>query len=575
MLGAALDIEEIVSRLSPQDLDLALEAAESRRDLLRFAEIFWHVNDPEEPFVNGWPIQAIADHLMAVTDGHIKRLIVNVPPGFSKSLLTDVFWPAWEWGPCGMPTMRYLAAAYTSALTQRDNGRFLRVLLDPKFLALWGAKFALTKIGAKKVENDRTGWKLATSVEGYGTGERGNRIIVDDPNNPKDVESDIVREGTNLWLREVMPDRLNNLKEGAIVIIQQRTHEHDASGTLIDVMGRDYVLLMIPMEYDPTRHCHVSVTGWHDPRGLDADGNLLDGFLTDPDDGEMIGQVVRGSAAELRAGKLAWAERFPREICDSMSRVKGAFAWNGQYQQLPTPRGGGLIQEDWWRLWPTKDFPDFGTTIVSLDTAIKEKEIDKQDPDWNAITVWSAFGDDDQHPQLMLRFAQRMRGSLGEVVKMVADACQKYRADTLIVEDRTRGYDVAQEIRTQYGTRAWSTVLLDPTQWGLSASNKVARVIACQSLFSGELRTRDERTGICTWTGGVIWAPNTEWAEEVIQECKAFPRGAHDDYVDTISQALLYLRRSGVVLRKLEWDEMEAERRKLENLRDPPPIYPV
>jgi predicted phage terminase large subunit-like protein len=807
---------DLFARHGAADIRRAIIAQRCEQDLLSFARAFWHVCDPEEPFINGWPVEAIADHLMAVTDGHIKRLCINVPPGFSKSLFTDVFWPAWEWGPMKMPWMRYIAAAYTSSLTQRDNGRCLRIIMDADYQANWSDQFGMVKIGAKKIENDRTGWKLATSVEGVGTGERGNRIIIDDPNNPRDVESDIVREGTNLWLREVMPDRLNNMKERVIVVIQQRTHEHDASGTLLDVMGRDYVHLCVPMEYEPSRHC-VTAIGWEDPRGLDKNNKRLPGFVTD-ENGELTGDVIEDSPAAQQAGRLAWSARFPRDVCDNLRQVKGAYSWctpgetpilmadlslkpiaeicegdeiigftddaearlvrsrvlsisrslqtvyrytldsgeviratrdhrwylkryashrafyaqaevgslllrvcpsslpqptsedrrllgwlagffdadgsaltsprevgskcqivfsqgmgrnqlictkledtlrhfdfdygyydsersdrrpsteqasaltrhyflrgrsmpllqrflhlvgptkwrdriadgalgsdfvlgnervlsieedgaetvyglettstnyiawgltsknSGQYNQLPVPRGGGLIQRQWWQLWRNERFPDFGSIIASLDTAIKEEE----ENDWNALTVWGAFPDEDEAPLLMLRMAWRMRGSLGELAHKAGETCKQLGVDTLLIEDKTRGHDTAAEIRRLFGAANFTTVLVPP------AGDKVSRVIACQPLWSGDALSLDAKTGIAVWGGGVIYAPGTEWAEEVIDECAKFPRAEHDDYVDSATQALLWMRRNGVVLRKVEFAAEEFERRKFESIK--------
>src|SRR5882672_9294537 len=92
--------------------------------LLSFVRYFWHILEPGTKFVEGWVLEAIVEHLEAITFGEITKLLINVPPGFSKSLLTDVFFPAWEWGPMKMPHVRYVAFSYSSSLTERDNGKF-------------------------------------------------------------------------------------------------------------------------------------------------------------------------------------------------------------------------------------------------------------------------------------------------------------------------------------------------------------------------------------------------------------------------------------------------------------------
>src|SRR5579862_8058276 len=92
--------------------------------LIAFVRYFWHVLEPETPFVDGWPLWAMCEHLEAVTHGEIRRLLINVPPGFCKSMMVNVFWPAWEWGPMGRSHYRYVAFSYSASLTERDNDKF-------------------------------------------------------------------------------------------------------------------------------------------------------------------------------------------------------------------------------------------------------------------------------------------------------------------------------------------------------------------------------------------------------------------------------------------------------------------
>jgi len=158
--------------------------AQARRGgLIRFVRYCWSALEPDREMVEGWPLDAMCEHLEAITRGDIKRLLINVPPGMMKSLLVDVFWPAWEWGPMNRPYLRYVAFSYSATLTERDNGRFRALLESERYRSLWGERFTLERIGDRKIANTRTGWKLATSVGGVSTGERGDRIILDDPHN--------------------------------------------------------------------------------------------------------------------------------------------------------------------------------------------------------------------------------------------------------------------------------------------------------------------------------------------------------------------------------------------------------
>jgi hypothetical protein len=126
--------------------------------------------------VEGWPLETIIFHLEAITFGDINPLLINVPPGFMKSLMLNVFWPAWEWGPMNMPYLRHLAFSYAQDLTTRDNNKLVKLVTSPQFQALWGDRFTMVKIGEHRPENDKTGFILATSVTGVSTGERGDRV---------------------------------------------------------------------------------------------------------------------------------------------------------------------------------------------------------------------------------------------------------------------------------------------------------------------------------------------------------------------------------------------------------------
>src|SRR5262249_3592169 len=143
----------------------------------------------------------------AVAAGEIKRLCISIPPGFMKSLCANVFFPAWVWGPLDAPHTRWIAASYSQSLTIRDNVRFRNIVMSPLYRRMWGDRFGPSKdqFNIVKVMNDRTGWKLATSVGGVGTGERGDYFVVDDGNSVKEAESEVIRENTNMWYTEVVP----------------------------------------------------------------------------------------------------------------------------------------------------------------------------------------------------------------------------------------------------------------------------------------------------------------------------------------------------------------------------------
>jgi phage terminase large subunit-like protein len=353
-----------------------------------------------------------------------------------------------------------------------------------------------------------------------------------------------------------MPDRLNDLGKSVVINLQQRTHEDDATGTLIR-HGQGYEFISIPMEFDPLRISRVvfrrDASGepsqvWTDPRALGVDGELLPGLVTNAR-GEP--RVLAGSAMARAEGSLCWPERFPPETVRALQAEKGQYAWDSQYNQIPGVRGGSIVRKDWWRLWDKEEYPDLGTVLVSLDTAVEEGTQN----DYNACSVWGAFAGEEGEPLLLLLEAWRARLPLAELVDRVAGTCRRRKADYLLIEHRTRGRDVHDEICRLYQDASWMTVLVKVE------TSKVARLKAVEHLFSGDYR-KDPSSGIESWDGGIVYAPDKDWASDVIDETASFPYGQHDDYVDTVSMALGWVRKEGVALRKVEYDFVEQERRR-------------
>ena len=257
----------------PRAALLELDKIEAEESLINFIRLLWPVLEPGRQFVDGWAVHAICEHLEAVTKGDIRRLLINVPPGCMKSLTTNVFWPAWEWGPRNKPESRYVCASYSGDLTVRDNRRCRALVRSELYHQLWGDRFQIVAEQDAKVrfDTDATGFKIATSVGGLGTGELGARFIIDEPHNIKETESDAKREVALQWFNEVVPTRISDAEVSAIVIIMQRVHERDISGLII-AKELGYEHLCLPMEYEEERKCMTSI-GFKNPRT--TDGELL------------------------------------------------------------------------------------------------------------------------------------------------------------------------------------------------------------------------------------------------------------------------------------------------------------
>jgi predicted phage terminase large subunit-like protein len=544
------------------------ESKEYEDSLLDFAGYVWPVVEPAIPFIRGWVIEAIAAHLEAVTYGHIRRLLINVPPGFSKSLMTDVFWPAWEWGPRNMPWLRYVCASYSNHLTERDNLRCRNIVVNQRYRRLWGQRFGISNEQFTKIKfaNDQTGWKLATSVGGIGVGERGDRFIIDDGNNTMEMESEVTRNTTNMWFTEVVPDRLNNQSKSAIVVIQQRLHEDDISGVALSrQMG--YTHLCVPMEYVPRIYVN----------GFDAN----DDIRTYIDDDANKVEEVFWEDPRSEDGELAWVERFPRNVVEDLKRDKGPYAYVGQYQQTPEPRGGAIIKREYWQLWKDPKFPPFEYIIASLDTAYTSK----QENDPSAMTIWGLFRQDPElvmpgglspmaqavyneslPPKLMLIYAWQDRLEFNALCEKVLELCIfskerefSFPVDRLIIEAKAAGHSLTQELYRMIGGRGKMGLdLIDPAR-GKWTPDKVARVHSIQHLFADKM----------------IYAPERAYSDMVINQCAIFPKGSHDDLVDSTSMALRYLRDAGFALRREEHSIASADEMTYRSPRSSAPLYPV
>jgi len=471
----------------------------ARRDFYEFVRQAWHVLEPGTPFVDGVHVLAICLHLQAITEGRLLNLIINVPPGHAKSLLTAVFWPAWWW--IHAPETRFLFASYSASISVRDSVRCRRLVESEWYQQRWGRLYQLTEDQNQKqrFENNRTGYRIATSVGGSATGERADVVVVDDPHSVEQAASDVERRAAIEWWNGTMSTRLNNFQTGHKVVIQQRLHEADLSGDLLQKGG--YELLCLPAEYEPERKCTTSI-GWTDPR--------------------------------QKAGELLWQERVTRRDLEALKISLGSYRYAGQYQQRPSPAEGGIFKRAWFGYWrpahldvppvqlrtrdgevvsvPAVPIPaEFDTMIQSWDMAFKGEATS----DYVVGQTWGAKGAD-----RFLLDQRRARMDMPATKEAVQAMSARWpRAAAKLVEDKANGPAVIQELRHDVSG------LIEVTPEG----GKVARAHGVAPQLES----------------GNIYLPHPAiepWVEAFIEEAAAFPNGRNDDQVDAMTQALHRLR---------------------------------
>lgn len=519
-----------------------IERVDCEENLYEFLKTAWPTMDPA-PWSDGWCVEAIAEHLQAVVDGEIKRLIINVPPRTSKTSLCSVAFPAWTWAqpfssPTSGPGVKFMYASYGESLSMDHSVYCRRLIKSPWYQQHWGDRFRLMgdQDTKHKFANDKGGERQITSIDARVTGRGGQIIVIDDPNAANEAHSEAKIKSVIDWWNQTMKSRLNDAKTGAFVIIQQRIAENDLTGHIIEKNDGEWDHLMLPLCYEPKRSFVTSI-GWKDPR--------------------------------TEEGELLWPERFDETFVNEARKDQWVFA--GQYQQRPEPVGGGIVKWDWWETWEEKAFPPLDFIVASLDTAFTDKE--ENDP--SAMTVWGVFSSDtvsvpkksigrngevvytstqqnELAPKVLMMYAWEERLEFHQLIKKVAETCRRFKVDRLLIEDKAAGHSVAQELRRIYGTEEFGVQLVNP-----GSLNKTARLHSVSHL----------------WQEGIVYAPTTAWAEKVMTQVGQVPRAAHDDLADTCSQAMKYLRDIGVLTRAPErLQEIEDMKRHLG--RPPAPLYP-
>lgn len=477
-----------------QKSELAKITAElERKDFRSFIVGAWPFVDPS-PYVPGWHIDAMADHLEAACRREIRSLLINVPPRHTKTLIASVLWPAWIW--VNDPSFRTLGAAYEATLAKEASIRARDLMHSPWYrnlnckpdgspifrLAGDGPDMKKTPDQQGWYENDRQGARKTVGVGGSATGKGGDLVLIDDPHNPEQALSDLDRARALRWYDRTMSTRLNNPKTGLRVLIMQRLHELDLSAhVMAQAMsasaedGDEVVHLCLPAEFDRKRIC-TTMLGFRDPRTED--------------------------------GELLCPERFDRKAINALKIVLGPIAAAGQLQQNPVPEGGGLYKRHWvkhWSILPRR----FDAILDSWDCSFK----DEDDSSFVVGQRWGFVGGD---AYLLTQIRDQM--DLPTTIQAVLNlAALKPKSSAKLIEDKANGPGVISSVK-----RLVPGILPVEPEGG-----KYARASAVSPF----------------WASGNVYLPPVEeapWVLALIDEICTFPRAIHDDQVDSMSQALTH-----------------------------------
>ena len=479
------------------------EQTNRQNDLIAFAKEVY------PPFLTGAHHRHIAKIFKDIVNGKKKRVIINIAPRFGKSILASYLFPAWFMGH--RPDAHVIMATHTASLSE-DFGRQVRNLIDSaEYRAIFpNTQLAEDSQGAGSWNTSVGGKYYAVGVGGALAGRGADLCVIDDPHSEQDVKtgSRAVFDQAYNWYQTGPRQRL--MAGGAIVVLMTRWGLLDLTARLVD----------------------------HQIKNPDSDQWEIIEFPA----------LLNENCAEE---KSLWPEKWSLEELRKTRAAINPRYWTSQYQQNPTSEISAIIKREYWKTWTDEDAPPCSYLIMSVDTAHETKTVN----DYSACTMWGVFynevkdGKDagKQAANIILLDAFKDRMEFPELKTVLYKHWKEWSPDCFLIEKKAAGAPLIQEFR-RMGVPVQEYT---PSRGARGSSNdKVARLNAVADMFAS----------------GMVWAPDRRWEQEVIEEVAAFPVGENDDYVDTVSQALLRFRQGGFIT--LDSDEQEEKAKfRRKNLR--------
>jgi predicted phage terminase large subunit-like protein len=464
----------------------------------------------------GAHFEIIAAKLAALFERRIRRLIINLPPRHLKSHLASVSFPAWCLGR--NPSAQILCVSYAQELADKLSRDCRRIIASDWYRHIFPTRLSPQRQAVPEFETTAQGCRIATSVGGVLTGRGADIIIIDDPLKPEEALSEAHRQGANEWFDHTLYSRLNDKQQGAIVLIMHRLHEDDLVGHVLAQENWEIVRLSAIAEDDET----IVVDSLLGPRCF-----------------------------ERRRGEALHPAREPVPMLEQIRKTIGEYNFAGQYQQMPSPLGGGLVKAAWFRHYAAAELPvKFERIVQSWDTASKATELS----DFTVCTSWGIHG-----KNLYLLDVLRRRMEYPELKRAVRAQYERFRPSVVLIEDKASGTQLIQELIAE----------------GLHA------VTRYQPQLDKIMRMHAQTAMI---ENGFVHLPKeAPWLAPYLHELTAFPKGRHDDQVDSTAQLLDWFKRgsgpsSNAGIFELYRMQAEAARRQQDRceqrvrLRVPPGI---
>lgn len=504
-----LDLENMDHELLIQVLEQLEEETKvkARNDFYTFVRICLPAV-LENPFVDGRHLHVMCKKLEKLGKREINRLMIFMPPRSGKSKIASVLFPAWCLGR--NPHWQVLQIGHRQKFAEDNFSRPVRELLKTEE---YQSVFPDTEIqhdmkSKQRWETTKKGKYVAagagTSIAGIGA----DIVIIDDVLSEQTAYSELERTNINEWYHDGLRTRLQ--PDGLELVINTRWHLDDISGHLLEIQDK----------YDPD-----------DPMAQDFDPweVLSLPALVDEEASKVLGHPV---------GSSFWPELWPTKRLMALKAEISPNKWAALYMQNPVPDEGSIIKSEYLQEWPHADNPDLFYVMMSIDTAFSTGQY----ADFSAYTVWGVFwkaqtltdGREARIPNVLLLEAKRGRWAFPELCEEVQDAFDFFHPDNVIVEKKASGISLIQELRR----RGIPVIEFNPEK------DKETRMHACTPTFQAKS----------------VWHLDFPGISEYKLEMLSFPFGKHDDWCDTTSQAIIFMREAWKVQIESDWEEDEEDK---------------
>lgn len=454
-------------------------AAILRSDLMNFTERSFYELNPQTDFIPGQYVELLVSTLEKCRKGAIRRLIINMPPRTLKSLATSVAFPAWILGHD--PAMEIICASYGQDLADKHALDCRKLMTSAFYRDLFpGTALSRDKQSVNDFTTTAHGFRLSTSVGGALTGRGADIIILDDVMKPEDALSEARRKSGNEWYRTTLLSRLNNKKDGVIIIVMQRLHEDDLVGNVLE-SGEDWKVLSLPA-------------------------------IAKKDEVYPIESPLGNYTYRRNAGETLHPERDSVETYQKIREEVGNYVFQSQYQQNPTAPEEGMINREWIKSYEQTPPLNNMMIIQSWDTASNCGELN----DYSVCTTWGLYNMD-----FYLLDVYRKRLTYPQLKRAVAEQYRKFSLFKVVIEEKSSGISLIQELQSE---GVYDVVPYKPEP----GSDKVMRL--------GKQSIKFE-------SGRVYLSKQAPWLDDYVREVTGFPGSKYDDQVDSTSQALDYLER--------------------------------